>query len=152
MRTTTDPQQREILSDIDDLMLNRIRAQLTPDQIEAFDQSRYRYAVSKSLEPLIAKGKEYISPQELTNALSNTKLGKHLMATGNAGGIGDIADVGRRFVPPDTGLSTGDIATLGAGGASLMYAPYVAPSIVGTSYLYNRFGPKIAKFLLKPPG
>ena len=152
MRTASDPQQREVLSHIDDLMLDKMREQLSPSDSQLFDQNRYKYAVSKSLEPLVSKGKEYISPTELTGALTKTNFGKTMMAQGNAGRIGELADVARRFVPEKEKMTNlGLVTGLGAAGGVMAASPPSAFAALAGANLYNRLGPSVSKWLIKPP-
>lgn len=74
-----------------------------PDAREAWERLRKQYANYKRIEPLVARNPEGpLPPTQLVGAMTSDKRGKAAMARGAAGGLGDIAAIGRRMKGPQT--------------------------------------------------
>ena len=110
-------------------------------------EARRQYAVSKSLEPLVAKFSDgNIPPQALKAALTGTKEGKRRMARGKAGELGEYANLGSEILSeqaistiPERNLvyrALGDVAA--AGKLAVVYPFALA---------YNKLGPRAVKWV-----
>ena len=155
MRRTTDGDLKHALSNLDEVMLDSVKAQMTPEEVSSFADLRRKYSNGKALEPLVAKGEGDISASKLMARMTATGSGKAAMAKGTGGDLGDIARIGQKFLSePPTAKNTayGVLGEIGAGAV----APGTTAGLVGGANVYNRFAPKIAKGMierskLKPP-
>lgn len=169
IRTTTNGDLKNALSNLQDDLLDRQRAAITDPADQArLDTARRHYAILKTVEPLAAKSPTgEIPPSALLGVLTATKAGKARVARGAAGDLGKLADIGQRFLKeqPSSGTAErrwaqgipsalGGIAggAAGAAGAGLGALAGVAGT-VGAANLYNRFGPAVTERLIsRPPG
>jgi hypothetical protein len=144
------PGMREQLSDFQLILEDAAERQITDPAIKAaYDVARVQYAKSKTLEALVAKGGiDGVSPQALLGRVTATNQGKHRMATGAAGELGDAAQVAQQFMKeqpssrsPERGFVIGAMTELaGAGKAAVGLT-------VGN--IYNRFGPRMAQAMVE---
>lgn len=103
-----------------------------------------QYANLKTIEPLVAKDSVdgNISPAQLMGRVNASKAGKASMAVGTRGELGDLANIGSKFLKnptPDSGTSQrlmaykalGSLGTLGAGavGGSVIGLPATLASL-----------------------
>jgi hypothetical protein len=148
IRSTNNGDLKNALYDLQEEMHNALEANIkSPERLAELQDARFRYAMGKIIEPLVAKAKGGdISPAALMGAVTSDSSKKTMMARGRGGEIGDLARIGQAFLkePPSSG--TGE--RLGAyslltGGA--IAEPHTAAAIVGGANLYNRLGPKITK-------
>lgn len=123
-------------------------------------EARRQYAVSKTLEPLVARhpnGK--IPPGALHTALTSTEKGRTRMARGTAGEQGDYARLGKEILEENV-LSdspthhtsfrgAGAMATGGLAGAYYLGGPAGALMAWGGSALYNLIGPRAVQWAAK---
>lgn len=123
-------------------------------------EARRQYAVSKTLEPLVARhpnGK--IPPGELHSALTSTEKGRTRMARGTAGEQGEYARLGKEILEENV-LSdspthhasfrgAGAMATGGLAGAYYLGGPAGALGAWGGSALYNLIGPRAVQWAAK---
>lgn len=111
--------------------------------------ARRRYAISTVIEPLVAKSPDgVINPQSLMAAVTSTKAGKHRMARGKAGDMGDYARIGQEFLK--------DVASSNTAERNMVWkavTDVTEAAKIGFTYpaalLYNVFGPKVAKKLIE---
>lgn len=111
--------------------------------------ARRQYAISKTLEPLVAKYPDGNFPAAaLKSVVTATKDGKHRMATGKAGTLGDYAELGSTLLREQ--------ATSGTGERNLIYRLAGDAAAVGklaTLYpvaaAYNAFGPKVVRRMVE---
>lgn len=155
MRRTNDGDLKYALSNLDEVMLDSVKSQMTPEELATFGDLRRKYANGKSLEPLVAKGEGDISASKLMARMTATGSGKSAMAKGTGGDLGDIARIGQKFLgepPTPRNTAYGVLGEIGAGAV----APGTTTTLVGASNLYNRAAPRIAKGMIerskvKPP-
>jgi hypothetical protein len=155
MRRTNDGDLKHALSTLDEVMLDSVKSQLAPDELEAFNVFRRQYANGKAIEPLVAKGTGDISASKLMARMTATSSGKTAMAKGTGGDLGDIARVGQRFLGEPQLPRNAAYGVLGEIGAGAV-APGTTAGVVGTANVYNRLAPRLAKGMierskLKPP-
>lgn len=136
------------LHELQEEMHSALEANISsPERLAELQDARYRYAMGKVIEPLVAKAKGGdISPAALMGAVTSDSGKKSMMARGRGGDIGDLARIGQAFLkePPSSG--TGE--RLGAYGiltGGVIAEPHTAAGIVGAANLYNRLGPKLTK-------
>lgn len=117
-------------------MQNAIRGamdqSITPADQALWAETRSQYKNLKAVRNAVAKDdlSGEIAPGQLMNALNNTEAGKEAMAMGSRGTLGDLAQIGKRFVSdkvPNSGTSQRSMATNMIGGGSAGIAGAVAP-------------------------
>lgn len=157
-RGSTNGDLRRALGDFVDRLDDAIARHAPEEDIQALTDARRRYAVAKTLEPLVAKSATGdISPAALMGRVTSDRAGKARMARGQGGELGDLARIGQKFLkePPSSGtaerLATGG-AVAGVGMGALLN-PGTASAAAGTvaaANAYNRLGPKmVARRLAK---
>ncbi len=117
--------------------------------LPALADARRRYAISVTLEPLVAKSSDgIINPQSLMAAVTGTKAGKRRMARGNAGELGEYARIGQEFLK--------DVKSSGTAERGLVWSALTDVgelAKIGVTYplalAYNLLGPKAAKKLIE---
>jgi len=94
------PGMRERLSDFQALLEDAADRQIkSPEDKAKYQTARVQYAKAKTIEPLVARGGiNGVSPQALLGQLNSTSMGKHRMATGAAGDLGDLAQIAQNFM------------------------------------------------------
>ena len=149
MRTTDNGDLKHALSQLDDVMLDAMKGQLSKEEIAAFDLARKQYAIGKTIEPLVAKSNTGdITPGALMQAVTFDKSKKTAMARGRGGELGDLARVAQLFIkePPSSGTAE-RIMSYGLLTGGSFIEPHTAAGIVGAANLYNRLGPKLSRKL-----
>lgn len=123
-------------------------------------EARRQYAVSKTLEPLVARHPDgKIPPGALHTALTSTEKGRTRMARGTAGEQGEYARLGKEILEENV-LSdspthhtsfrgAGAMATGGLAGAYYLGGPAGALMAWGGSALYNLIGPRAVQWAAK---
>lgn len=160
IRATNNGDLKHALGELQEVMHDALEKNIkSPERLAELQDARYRYAMSKMIEPLVAKAKGGdISPAGLMGAVTSDSSKKTKMARGKGGDIGELARIGQAFLkePPSsgTGERLGAYAILrgilggGAGGfavAEPMSAAGVIGTTLGTANIYNRFGPALTK-------
>jgi hypothetical protein len=160
IRNATNGDLKYALGQLQETMHDALEKNIkSPERLAELQDARYRYAMGKMIEPLVATAKGGdISPAGLMGAVTGTKDKKTKMARGKGGDIGELARIGQAFLkePPSsgTGERLGAYAILrgilggGAGGfavAEPMSAAGVIGTTLGTANLYNRLGPALTK-------
>ena len=117
---------------------------------EAWRALNRKYANYKTLEPLVARNPEGVSPEQLLQAVNATKKGKARMARGEAGDIGDLALLGRQMRPPRTSKTPEGLLNMALGGGAAM-APQVAIPLWALGNVTGRIlnSPAAGRFLLR---
>lgn len=141
---------RTQLSDLQETIADAVHRNIKdPDTIQELSDARKQYAIGKLVEPLVAKASlEGIPPQQLLSRMNSTAAGKHRMAMGIAGDIGDAAAIATNFmksVPSSGTAERGAILhalTSGLGGAGKVLGAGIAAN------LYNRIGPSISEKII----
>lgn len=143
------PGMREQLSDFQQILEDAADRQITDPSIrDAYDVARRQYAKSKTLEPLVAKGGiDGVSPQALLGRVTATSLGKHRMATGTAGELGEAAEVAQKFMKEQPSSRTAERGFLIGAATELAGAGKAAVGLT-LGNIYNRFGPRMAKLMV----
>jgi hypothetical protein len=150
MRRSQNADVTHALSEIDDVMLDHIQAQLKPEELEDFNKARMQYRNAKVLEPIVAKGDGNISPGALMARVTATGQGKAQMAKGTGGDLGDLARIGQKFLnepPTQKQMAYGVLGELGTG----IIAPGKTAGVVGAANAYNRAAPWLANKMMGPP-
>lgn len=99
IRGTNDPLMRGALSDLQETIRDALATQLSPEDAATLNTVRTQYAKGKLIEPLVAKNQgRGISPSEIMGRELSTAAGKHRMAIGAAGELGDLATIGDLFL------------------------------------------------------
>lgn len=161
IRSTANGDLKTALSDLQETLRDGVARNLSPEDLQALNDARRRYAIGKTVEPLVAKSPTgNIAPSSLLGAVTATKAGKSAMAKGAAGQLGTLADIGQRFLkePGTSGTAeralTQSLLTGGVGGAAAV-APGVtlpaAATLYGGANLYNRLGPSLTEQLIARP-
>lgn len=139
---------RSQLSDLQETMRDALARQLTGEDAANLQTFRRQYAIGKQLEPLVAKSAfQGVTPQSLMARETASAAGKSRMANDAAGDMGDLANIGQRFIKeqPTSGTSergflrglAGDIANVGRAGVGI---------VAGNAY--NRLGPILTNRLI----
>jgi hypothetical protein len=148
VRSTGNGDLKNALYKLQESMHDALEANIaSPEKLAELRDYRYKYAMGKIIEPLVAKAKGGdISPQALMGAVTSDSGKKSMMARGKGGEIGDLARIGQAFLkePPSsgTGERLGAYSLLTGG---VVAEPTTAASIVGAANLYNRLGPALTK-------
>lgn len=161
IRSTANGDLKTALSDLQETLRDGVARNLSAEDQALLTAARRRYAIGKTVEPLVAKSATgNIAPSSLLGAVTATKAGKSAMAKGAAGQLGTLADIGQRFLkePGTSGTAeralTQSLLTGGAGGAAAV-APGVtlpaAATLYGGANLYNRLGPSLTEQLITRP-
>ena len=113
---------------------------ISPTDQAAWQTARSQYASLKTIRDLIAKGDGSgdISPAALMGRVTANGAGKERMAMGNGGDLGDLAQIGKRFLRdpiPDSGTAQRNMLYSmlmggGSAGASMLGA---TPTQIGLS-------------------
>lgn len=134
----------ELQQDMHDALEKNIAS---PQRLAELQDARYKYAMGKIIEPLVAKSKGGdISPAGLMGAVTSDSGKKSMMARGRGGDIGDLARIGQAFLkePPSSG-SAERLGAYGLMGGGAIVEPHTAAGIVGAANAYNRLGPALTK-------
>lgn len=137
------PGMRERLSDFQSILEDAADRQITsPDDKAKYQTARVQYAKAKTIEPLVARGGiNGVSPQGLLGQLNSTSMGKHRMATGAAGELGDLAQIAQNFMKEQPSSGTAErSAVIGA-----VMAPIRAVGGMVAGNLYNRVARPVAR-------
>ena len=113
-------------------------------------EARRRYAISKTLEPLLAKHPDgNFPPQALMSIIGRkTGGGERRMARGEGGDLGDYAEMGAKLLREQATSGTGErnlIYRLASDAATAAKTATVYP----VALAYNVFGPKIVKRMVE---
>ena len=151
IRNTADGDMQRALSDVQEGLLDSVERNMSGAERNEFRSARMQYAKAKTLIPLVAKSPEgNISPAGLMGRVTSTGAGKDAMARGRAGGLGDIARVGQRFLkePGSSNTTERSIAAGALGIGAAVHLPAAAATYT-LANLYNRAGPALAKKMVK---
>ena len=133
---------RELQEDMHDALEKNISS---PERLAELKDARFKYAMGKIIEPLVAKAKGGdISPQALMGAVTSDGAKKTMMARGRGGEIGDLARIGQAFLkePGSSGTAERNLAYGLLGDAAAMARDAMVYPVANA---YNRLGPKITK-------
>lgn len=136
----------DLVHRLDDALANNIA---DPADVAALTDARRRYAVSKTLEPLLAKYPDgNFPPSALKSVVTSTKQGKRRMARGEGGELGEYARVGQDLLKEQVSSNTAERAAVYSvlGDAAKLFK-------VGALWLpsaaYNFIGPRVVKRLVE---
>jgi PAS domain-containing protein len=152
-RGSTNGDLRRTLGEFIDRIDDVIERHAPPEDTAALADARRRYAVAKTLEPLVAKSSEgNVSPAALMGRVTSDRAGKARMARGKGGELGDLARIGQKFLkePPSSGTmerlaAGGTVAGIGTGALLSPATAAAATGVVGVAQAYNRLGPRLAQ-------
>lgn len=99
-------------------------------------QLRETWKNIKTIEPLVAKDsvEGNISPAQLLGRVASNRVGKAAMATGRRGDLGDLANIGQRFIKsqiPDSGTAQRVFAGRALGSVGSLGGGLAAGSLLG---------------------
>lgn len=146
IRATNNGDLKHALGELQEEMHNALEANIaSPERLAELKDARYRYAMGKIIEPLVAKARGGdISPAGLMAAVTSDSAKKSMMARGRGGEIGDLARIGQAFLKEPASSGTAErglgYSLLGSLANDAKVAALIAPANV-----YNRLGPKLTK-------
>ena len=148
-RTTSNGDLRRTLGDLVKKVDDALTEHAAEGDMEALLDARRRYAISKTLEPLVAKSANGdISPAALMSRVTADRAGKQRMARGRGGELGDYARIGQQFLKEQATSNTAE--------RNIVYKVFtdaVAAGKAATAYplaaAYNLLGPKAAKWMVE---
>jgi hypothetical protein len=116
-------------------------ASVAPEDAAAWAAARAQYKNLKAVRNIIAKGQGEgdVPPTQLMHALTGTEAGKEAMALGSRGTLGELGQIGRRFVRdqvPNSGTAQRALAMglIGGGGYAFGADPQtIAGMMVGSA-------------------
>lgn len=136
----------DVVHKLDDALANNIS---DAADVAALTDARRRYAISKTLEPLLAKYPDgNFPPSALKGVVTSTKQGKRRMARGEGGELGEYARVGQDLLKEQVSSNTAERAAVYSvlGDAAKLFK-------VGALWLpsaaYNFIGPRVVKRLVE---
>lgn len=119
------------------------------DDMVALLKARRQYAITKTLEPLISKYPDgNIPPSALKAVITSTAAGKHRMATGTAGPLGDYAMLGQNLLKDQASSGTAERSAL----YKMMTSAVAATKGVALAVparIYNAYGPKVVRRMVE---
>jgi len=123
--------------------------------VTALANARRQYAISKTLEPLVAKHPDgSFPPSSLKGVVTSTKEGKRRMARGEGGDLGEYARVGQDLLKEQVSSGTAERNTIysalgiGAGAGAAFTSLPAAAALYAGSALYNLLGPRVVKRMI----
>ncbi len=138
------------LNDLQGHIEDAVQRNVSPEDGAALKEFRRQYAYGKILEPTVAKTIDgVLPPSQLMGAVTRTSLGKHLMAMGKGGPLGDLAKVGQLIKEPGTSFTAERGAVYAGIGGAAHFEPHTAAGVVGAANIYNRLGPKLTRAMVK---
>lgn len=149
--------QAEFVGRLRDIMRNQMDDSISVADQEAWKTARSQYRNLKAVRDIVAReGTDgLIPPSKLAHALNNSEAGKEAMAMGTRGQLGDVSQVGTKFLQdyiPNSGTAERTMAlsalTGGMGGAGMMGAD---PSGLGALALAGVTTARGANSLLNKP-
>ncbi len=150
IRSTSNGDLKQALGDIQESMADALQRNIKdPAELSVLLDARKKYAMAKTVEPLVGKSSVGdISPAALMARVNADNAGKTRMATGQGGELGDLARIGQRFLKDPGSSNTAErAATYGIFGQAGKAAGAVAAMVPAN--LYNRLGPTIANRMVK---
>lgn len=132
-----------------DVLRSHMDDAISPADREAWQTARQQYRNLKTIRDLVSKETgSGISPAALMGRMNAGGAGKEAMASGKGGQLGDLAQIGQRFLKdpiPNSGTAErlGWLGALGGGGAMLGVEPTTMAATLG--------GGAVARGLLDSP-
>lgn len=166
LRTEVQTQAREMRANkgdlaatLDDVVhrMDEALANVAADaDVAALTEARRRYAISKVLEPLVARHPDgNFAPSALKSIMAQKSGGKqHRMARGEAGDLGEYARIGNELLKelPSSGTAERNLVYGGVGAGAGAGAAFAEPLSAAAVYLgsaaYNLIGPRVVKRLV----
>ena len=142
----------DVVHRFDDALSNNI----ADADAAALTDARRQYAISKTLEPLLARYPTGdFPPSALKSIVTSTKEGKRRMARGEGGALGEYARLGQEILKEQVSSGTPERSAvygavgLGAGGVAAVTNPLAAGALYAGSALYNLLGPRVVKRMVE---
>lgn len=111
--------------------------------------ARRRYAIGTTIEPLVAKSATGdISPGALMQRVTGDAQGKHRMAHGKGGTLGEYARIGQQFLKEQASSGTAERHLIYGIAGDVGRAAKAVGTIIPAA-IYNKFGPKVAKRMVE---
>lgn len=156
IRGTTNGDLKQALSDVQESMMDALQRNIAdPADLSALLDARKKYAIAKTVEPLVAKSSTGdISPAGLMARVTADNSGKTRMATGQGGDLGDLARVGQRFLKEPGSSNTAErnliYGAMGGGAVTgAVMAPITTAGVYTAANLYNRLSPILARKMVQ---
>lgn len=160
IRGTTDGDLKMALEDLQTDMLTALERNVTDAaDLTILKDAKRKYAIGKTLEPLVAKSLEGdISPTALMARVNGNSAGKTAMAMNRSGELGELSRIGQLLKEPASSLTAereavyGKIGLGAAGVGASVLNPGVAAGVAGTwtaANLYNRLSPILARRIVR---
>lgn len=145
----TKPDLANALDDVVHRFDDALVKQASDVDAEALLNARRQYAISKTLEPLIARYPNGdFPPSALKSVVTNTKQGKRRMARGEAGDLGEYARIGQELLKEQASSMTAERAAtyslLVDAGKALKVGALILPAAA-----YNVLGPRLVAMAVK---
>jgi hypothetical protein len=133
---------------------NAMDGSITQVDKAAWDKARGEYKNLKAVRDVVARnGAEgNVSPAQLLASLNRDGAGKEAMATGNRGTLGELAQIGERFVRdkvPNSGTAQRTLAMGALGGGGYMFG--ADPSTIGAMLVGGTASAKVIEKILASP-
>lgn len=152
VRGSSDGDLKSALGGLQENMMDALQKNITnPDDMTALLDARKKYAIAKTIEPLVAKSPTGdISAAGLMSRVTANGSGKTMMATGGSGDLGDLARVGQRFLkePGSSNTAERGLAYGLMGGGAVTHLP-TAAGVYTAANLYNRLSPMLTNRIVQ---
>lgn len=130
------------LGNLRDSLREGMDASISQADSAAWKQARSQYKALKTIRDLVSKDgvDGNISASGLMGRINASQAGKEANAMGNAGTLGELAQIGKQFVRdpiPDSGTAS-RMATLGLLGGGAAVNPLAALTAIGTGATANK--------------
>lgn len=125
------------------VLADAMERSMSPEDVAAFRKWRQEFGDLKSLETLVAKGRDsYLDPKELMNAYTtNTFNQRGRMASGRRGKVGEFAELGQYINKPAASVAARAPSALPMGAALttlMIQRPDIGVGLLTLSHLAGR--------------
>lgn len=124
------------LGDLRSVLRDAMDQSIRPEDQAAWTRARQQWRDLKTLEPLVAKDniEGNISPGQLLGRVAANNSGKAAMASGRRGDLGNLANMGQRFLKqqiPDSGTAQRNFAGKALGSVGSLGSGLIAGGLLG---------------------
>jgi hypothetical protein len=128
---------------LQDALREGMESGMSPADAAKASDLRSQWRNVLNLTPILTSGDGNVPPTRLLAAVSNNKIGKTQLATGNRGDLGTLAQIGKQFLTdpiPNSGTALRNVGmdtlkglgAVGAGSVAGMGAAATLPAVAGT--------------------